>query len=135
MNANSINNLLEVKYISPKKGKGVLAKKNIKKGTIVEIAHILLISNEDYDLIQNSILYNYIYEWDDPNNPKYQNAIALSICQFFNHSYNPNVEYQYNYKNTTIKFIAIKDISKGEELTINYNGNVNDKSPVWFEVE
>ena len=26
------------------------------------------------------------------------------------------------------------DIKKGEELTINYNGLVHDKSPVWFEV-
>jgi hypothetical protein len=34
-----------------------------------------------------------------------------------------------------MEFTATKHISKGEELTVNYNGLVDDKSPVWFEVE
>ncbi len=132
----NVNILLEVKFISSKKGKGVIAKKNITKGTIVDIAHVILISNEDYDSLEKTILYNYIYEWDDPNNPDYNSAIALSgVGQFFNHSYGPNLRYIYDYKNKTIKYITLRDISKGEELTANYNGIVEDKSPVWFEVE
>ena len=62
-------------------------------------------------------------------------GLPMSICQLMNHSYSPNVKYEYNYKNDTIKFRAIRNISAGEELTINYNGRIDDKSPVWFEVE
>ncbi|MFX1275694.1 MAG: SET domain-containing protein-lysine N-methyltransferase [Promethearchaeota archaeon] len=130
-----MNKLVEVKYISPKKGKGLFAKQKIKKGTIIEIAHIILISNDDYERIQDTSLYNYIFIWDDPKKPNYMNALALSICQFINHSYEPNIKYLYNYKNQTIKYLAIRNIEEGEELTVNYNGIVGDKSPVWFELE
>ncbi len=130
-----MSNNLEVKLISPKKGNGVIAKKSFKKNLTVIIGHVILISNSDYDLIQNTILDNYIYEWNDPNNTDFRSAIPLSICQFFNHSYKPNLKYQYDYENTTMEYIAIRDIQKGEELTANYNGIVSDKSPVWFEVE
>jgi hypothetical protein len=131
-----MNKLLEIKYISPKKGRGVVAKKIIKKYTVVEVANVVLIPNNDYDLIQDTILYHYIYEWSDPKNKgEKTNAIAFSVCQFFNHSYTPNLKYTYDYKNTNIEFLAIKDILKGEELTVNYNGKVEDKTPLWFDVE
>jgi len=45
------------------------------------------------------------------------------------------VEYVYNNRNRIIKFVAIRDIDTGEEFTVNYNGNIHDKSPVWFDVE
>ncbi|MBA7682778.1 hypothetical protein ES703_91130 [subsurface metagenome] len=104
-----MNKLIEVKYISAKKGKGVFAKKNIRKGTKINIAHIILISNKEWDLIEDTVLSNY--------------------------SYNPNVKYVYDYKNKCIEHITIRDISKDEEITVNYNGEPFNKSPVWFEVE
>jgi SET domain-containing protein len=33
-----------------------------------------------------------------------------------------------------IEFSAIRDIQKGEEITMNYNGLPEDKTPVWFDV-
>jgi len=129
-----MDNFLDIKYISLKKGKGIFAKKNIIKGTLVEIGHVILISNKEYEQIQDTILYQYIYEWDDPNKPDFQNAVALSKCQFFNHSYKPNLKYVYDYENQTIEYKTLQDVNKGEELTVNYNGYVDDKSPMWFEV-
>ncbi|MFX0073849.1 MAG: SET domain-containing protein-lysine N-methyltransferase, partial [Candidatus Hermodarchaeota archaeon] len=67
--------------------------------------------------------------------PEFTNAITLNISQFINNSYDPNVKYLYDYENKAMEFIATKHISKGEELTVNYNGIVDDKSPVWFEIE
>ena len=131
----STDNLLEIKHCSPKKGKGIFAKKNIKKGTIVEVGHVILISDKEYEQIQDTILYQYIYEWDDPKKPDFKNAIALSQCQFFNHSYKPNLKYIYDYKNQAIEYETLTDVRKGEELTVNYNGHIDDKSPMWFEVE
>ncbi|MFX1278228.1 MAG: SET domain-containing protein-lysine N-methyltransferase [Promethearchaeota archaeon] len=131
-----MNKLTEVKFISYTKGKGVFAKKDIEKGKTVEIAHIILISNKEWDLIKDTILSRYIFEWDDPKyKGHYESAISLSVNQFINHSYTPNVEYSYNYKNKSIKYTAIRNISKGEEITVNYNGDPFDKSPVGFKVE
>lgn len=129
-------NLIEVRYISQRKGKGVFATSDIEKGTLVDIAHVVPIPNKEYKKIKRTVLYNYIYIWEDPKYiPEYKYAITLSISQFINHSYNPNIEYNHDYDNCVIKYHAWKDIPKGEELTVNYNAIVDDKSSVWFKVE
>jgi len=127
---------IEVKSISQRKGRGAFAKKSIKKETVIDVAYVVPIPNNEYKKIRKTILYNYCYIWEDPKHiPTFKNAITLSVSQFINHSYEPNVKYLYDYENKAIEFSAIKDISKGEELTVNYNGLVDDKSPVWFKVE
>ncbi|MFX1411268.1 MAG: SET domain-containing protein-lysine N-methyltransferase [Promethearchaeota archaeon] len=131
-----MNNLVEVKFISLKKGKGLFAKQQIRKGKIIETAHVVLIPNNEYELIDKTVVSNYCFSWENPKyKSEYKMALAMSTCQFMNHSYTPNVRYEYYYRNDSIKYIAIRNISKGEELTMNYNGAVDDKSPVWFKVE
>lgn len=131
-----MNDLLEVRYISEKKGRGVFAKRDIKKDTIIDVAHVVPLPNKDYKRIRKTILYNYCYIWEDPDHkPEFKNAITLSISQFINHSYNPNVKYLYDYDLKAIEFSAIRDIVKGEEILVNYNALVDNQNPVWFEVE
>ncbi|MFX1278229.1 MAG: SET domain-containing protein-lysine N-methyltransferase [Promethearchaeota archaeon] len=131
-----LHDFIKVKKASEKKGKGAFAKKPITKGTIIDIAYVIPIPNKEFKKISKTILYNYCYIWEDPKHmPEFKNAITLSISQFINHSYDPNLKYLYDYDNNVIEFSAIKDISQGEELTVNYNGFVDDKSPMWFEVE
>ena len=126
---------IKIRYISKGKGKGAFAKKDIKKDTIIDVANVILIPNKDYKKIKETVLYDYCYIWKDPKHkPGFENAITLSISQFINHSYEPNIRYLYDYKNKVIEFSAIREIKEGEELTVNYNGLVNDKSPVWFNV-
>jgi len=130
-----MNKYIEVKVISLKKGRGTFAKIDIKKGTLINIGNVVLISNKDYKKIQDTILDNYTFEWEDPKTKgEYATAIALDICQFMNHSYNPNLKNIYDYKNRTVEYVSVRNILKGEELVINYNGKVNDKTPVWFDV-
>jgi SET domain-containing protein len=131
-----MNKLIEVKYVSPKKGKGVFSKSFIKEGTIVDVAHVVLLTENDFDLIADTVLYNYSYEWEDPNNDsEFMAAISLSISQFINHSFTPNIKYDYDYDNKAIVYTAIRDIKIGEELTVNYNGEVDNNKEVWFDVE
>lgn len=131
-----MSDLIEVKFISTKIGKGVFAKKEIKKDTVIDIAYVIPIPNKDYKKIRKTILYNYCYIWDDPEHrPEFKNAITLSVSQFINHSYDPNVKYLYDYEQKAIEYTAIRDISKGEEITTNYNALVPCKDPVWFKVE
>ncbi|MEH2113844.1 hypothetical protein [Nostoc sp.] len=33
-----------------------------------------------------------------------------------------------------MEYIAYRDIEAGEEITANYNGSPDDKSPIWFDV-
>ena len=131
-----MSKLVEVRYVSPSKGRGVFAKRRIKEGTIIDNAQIILIPDDEYYKLDSTIIGNYCHIWDDPNRePGFDAALCMSFCEFINHSFNPNVRYQYDYQTQTIEWITIKTIKKGEELKVNYNGIVDDKSPVWFEVE
>ena len=131
-----MDNLLEVKFVSPKKGKGVFAKKEIKEGTIIDVAHVIPLPNKDYKKIRKTVIFDYCYIWENPKfNPEFKNAISLSVSQFINHSYNPNVRYIFYYDDNCIEFEALRDIQKSEEILVNYNGLVDDKSPVWFDIE
>lgn len=130
-----LHEFIEVKFVSETKGKGAFAKKDIKKDTIIDIANVVLISNKDYRNIKKTYLYNYCYIWEDPKlKPAFKNAITLSVSQFINHSYAPNLRYLYDYKNKAIEYKAIQDIKNGDELTVNYNGLVDDTSPLWFKI-
>jgi hypothetical protein len=40
-----------------------------------------------------------------------------------------------NFAKNIIDIVAYKYIREGQEITINYNGQVDDISPVWFDVE
>ena len=131
-----MHDFIDVKQISDKKGRGAFAKKMIKKGTIIDVAYVVPIPNKEYKKINKTVLYNYCYIWEDPGHmPTFRNAITLSISQFINHSFEPNLKYLYDYENKAIEFSAIRDISEGEELTVNYNGLVTSKDPVWFDLE
>ena len=46
----------------------------------------------------------------------------------------PNAMFIYNIDNISIDFYAIADINDGQEITINYNEDSEDKSPLWFDV-
>ncbi|MBY9002447.1 MAG: SET domain-containing protein-lysine N-methyltransferase [Candidatus Lokiarchaeota archaeon] len=129
-----MNEYIDVKYISEKKGKGAFAKKIIKKKTVIDVANVILIPDNDYNKIRKTVLYDYCYIWGDSKKPGFKNAITLSISQFINHSFKPNAKYLFDYNNNTMEFSAIKDIQEGEEITVNYNGRANDKTPIWFEV-
>ncbi|HWL25392.1 MAG TPA: SET domain-containing protein-lysine N-methyltransferase, partial [Ureibacillus sp.] len=37
-------------------------------------------------------------------------------------------------ENHSIDFYAMRDIHEGEEILVNYNGDPEDQSPLWFEV-
>jgi uncharacterized protein len=53
----------------------------------------------------------------------------------YNHSYGSNCEYFMDFKEETISIKTIRNVEAGEELTINYNGDWNDRKPVWFDAE
>ncbi|HLO89017.1 MAG TPA: SET domain-containing protein-lysine N-methyltransferase, partial [Nostocaceae cyanobacterium] len=81
-------------------------------------------------LITQTVLFNYYFTWHGESG-----AIALGFASLFNHSYYPNAYYVKNFTDRVIEVIAYKYIREGQEITVNYNGAVNDLSPVWFDVE
>jgi|SRR5690606_37508379 len=113
------------------KGRGVFAKAAIPADSILEIAPVILLSAIDRKKIDQTILYNYIFEW--PALEERGACMALGWVPIFNHASPSNCEYCMHWDEQTIEVKTVKNIQAGEELFINYNGDWFDEhSPVWF---
>lgn len=113
------------------KGRGVFSKIAIQADTIVETSPVIVMSAADRKLLDQTLLHDYIFEWQ-PEGAQ-MCCMALGWVPIYNHSYNSNCEYFMNYDDQTISIQTVRDIKAGEELTINYSGDWNDQTKVWFD--
>ena len=110
--------------------RGVFAKETIPAGTLFHQAPVLSYPNEQHKHIEKTSLADYAFEFGVG-----RSAILLGYGMLFNHSYEPNATYEINFENETFDFFAYKDIKAGEEIFINYNGDIDDNDPLWFNKE
>lgn len=109
-------------------GRGLFAERDIKRGEIIEIAPVIVCPKSDLPHLDQTELYNYYFEWSGG-----RAAVALGYGSLFNHSYHANATYQRQFKKDQIVYRAVKNIKKGEEVLINYNGDPNCRDKVWFD--
>ncbi|MFS0861960.1 SET domain-containing protein [Fredinandcohnia sp. 179-A 10B2 NHS] len=107
--------------------RGVFATRDIKKGELIHSAPVVPYPNEQHKYIEKTVLDDYVYEYGINHS-----AIVLGYGMLFNHSYEPNATYDISFEKHTFDYFAYKDIKAGEEVTINYNGDVDDNEPLWF---
>lgn len=112
------------------RGRGVFTSIAIKKGTVIEVAPVIVMTAEDRELLDQTLLHDYIFEW---GLRKKGCCMALGYVPLYNHSYRSNCEYEMDYEQQLISVKTMRAIKAGEELFINYNGDWNNGKPVWFE--
>ncbi|WP_257276123.1 MULTISPECIES: SET domain-containing protein [unclassified Endozoicomonas] len=117
---------------SGSKGRGVFTRKKIERDTVIERCPVLELPPEDLEHIDQTSIYNYYFTWGEAMDSA---AIALGLGSIYNHSYTPNALYRFDMDDRVIEFIAIKKIRPNEEITINYNGSPNDRSPLWEGIQ
>ncbi|MDM5190696.1 SET domain-containing protein [Bacillus sp. DX4.1] len=110
--------------------RGVFAKRDIAKGELLHAAPVISYPNEEHVFIEKTLLADYAFEYGINHT-----AILLGYGMLFNHSYKPNATYEIDFDNHTFNFFAYKDIKAGEEILINYNGEVDDDELLWFDKE
>ena len=113
-----------------KMGRGVFTRKEIPADTVIEISPVIVMPHSDRLLLDKTLLHDYIFEWGAV---KDKCCMALGLVAVYNHSYQSNCEYFMNFDEDTIFIKTVRPINKGEELTINYNGDWNDTNKVWFD--
>jgi len=111
-------------------GRGVFSSEDIAADVIIEVAPVIVMSAADRELLDKTLLHDYIFEWGPG---KKQCCMALGYVPVYNHSYQSNCEYEMDFEAETIAVKTMRAIKAGEELFINYNGDWNDANPVWFE--
>ena len=88
-------------------------------------------TNTDREHLDKTLLHDYIFVWGKEND---RCCMALGLIPIYNHNYNSNCEYFMDFEEETIMIETLRVVEKGEELTINYNGDANDAERVWFDV-
>lgn len=120
---------IEVKRISKEKGRGVFALRDFEEGEVIEKCPVISITPTERKACQKTIFANYIYPWRSTRS----GSLVLGYGSIYNHSFDPNADWKQNFKEGVMTYRAIKDIKKGEEILINYNGEPDDTTPIdWF---
>jgi hypothetical protein len=108
-------------------GTGVFADQFYDVDDIIEQCPVLVVAPADAPRVASTTFGDYVYEWEGGY------ALALGFGSLYNHSRSPSARYEMDYDVEEIHVIAMRPIEPGEEITINYNGDPDDQSPVWFE--
>lgn len=110
------NNLVEVIY-DEKKGRCVIAKEKIRKGTAILRDHIIVAEFNDH--IEKTEFTRYVFEWDAKTV-----VLALGLSSLINHSKFSNVHWNPLYECYMIEMVADRTIERGEELVFDYGNTI-----------
>lgn len=122
------SDLVYVKKVKGK-GRGVFARKPIRRGAVIEKVPKMLLSPEMIvEGMNNSKLAKIFFIHD-----RQTLCVCLGYGSIYNHSFRPNAIYEDGPAATMI-FRALRNIEPNEEICINYNGDPEDKGPVGFTV-
>lgn len=103
--------------------RGVFASQEIQQGALVEVAHCIKLSAQEYyNYGRHTTLEHYLFTGKSGSM-----LLALGVGSLFNHNRQPNLDYRVDHDKLIIRYFAAKNVPAGEELTIFYG----DK--LWFE--
>lgn len=97
-------------------GHAIFAKDYITKGFFVEVAPVVIFEPKD---LLGGELTNYVLLWGD------RMAVGLGWTMVYNHCDQNNCEFSVNHHESLLAIMTARDISAGEQLTVNYG-------PEWF---
>lgn len=113
----------------PGRGRGVLAARAFAAGERIESAPVLVVPRRDTALLQGRLLDSYWFWWDEDHN-----ALGLGCASLYNHACPANARFDRDTAARLLTFTAVRAIAQGEEITINYHGEPDDPSSVWFDL-
>lgn len=124
--------ILSCLYIadSHDRGRGVFTSENLAAGETIEISPVIVMSASERLLLDQTLLHDYIFLWGKDEK---ECCVALGYISIYNHNYLSNAEYEMDFAESSIRIRTVREIKKGEEVFINYNGTWNDAKPVWFD--
>jgi SET domain-containing protein len=105
-------------------GRGVFAGRYLRAGELIEVCPVLVMppGTEEKDLIG---LGAYVFAWGVDED---QLAIALGYGSLYNHSEDPNAEFDPRYGRCELAFRATRDIASGEQIFIDYGWEADERA-------
>jgi len=115
---------VEVRKV-PRMGRGVFAKKAFAVDSVIEECPVILFDNKEGS--GENLTREYSFRWN-----RNKVAISLGYGSLYNHSYEPNARVVQDLKGMQMVVECVRPIKKGEQILINYNGEVDCKDELWF---
>ena len=103
---------------------------DIHEGDIIEIAPVVVLAKEDIECLDRTKLYEYYFLWGEKLDIP---ALVMGYGSLFNHSDDPNAEFEFDLDSDNMHFLAIRDISAGIEITTDYRAGKPEQA-LWFTV-
>ena len=115
-------------------GRGVFASQDIPEGAVIEQSPVIIVPSKDLYAASKvkTVLGYYAFSWTTGKNAK--DAIPFGFISLCNHSYRPNASYNIDRPSRSLFITSLRRIRKGQEITLNYNGDPDCQNPVWFHV-
>lgn len=115
-------------------GRGVFARRAFAAGETVESCAVVLLTCRLASLPGE--LQRLLFNWGVLASLPDRHALALGYGSLYNHDNPASMRYEADAEAQQLRFIAVRDIAGGEELTINYNalgGMPESDHDGWFE--
>ena len=107
------------------KGRGVFARRALRKGEVVEIAPVIPVA-KDAVPDDGGAPDGYLLEWDgDERGSEY--CMPLGYVMLYNHSDKPNIAIESDYRKMEMTVRTLRAVARGEELAWDYNCDI------WFD--
>lgn len=110
-------------------GIGVFAARPFASGELVECCPVIVCPPPDETLIEQTQLRGLYFTWKDD-----AVGLALGYGSLYNHSWEPNAEYELDHRRKLARFHAVRDIAADDEVTINYTGHPDGRGDLWFDL-
>jgi hypothetical protein len=125
---------VEIRHTNSGKNLGVYALRNFRAGEVVEYAVLMMFGQRSKVL--REMFKCYVFNMEKLSN-KSGDALALGYGSLYNSANPANMRYEYvDAPRPLLKFVAVRDITKGQELSVNYSGENGSHESVgnpWFE--
>ena len=121
-----VNDYYEIRIKDPLRGRGLFAKRNIPKFTLIHTAPCIHIPHDEYEQhLKYTELEHYVFNCTKSGGK----MVALGHGSLFNHdSKSPNINFEVDADLCLIRYrTSFKEVKVGEELCISYG------SKVWWD--
>ncbi|HUF32685.1 MAG TPA: SET domain-containing protein [Acidimicrobiales bacterium] len=119
-------------YVAPSgiQGNGVFAARAFETGDLVERAPVLVCPAPQESLLEETDLWGFYFDWGGG-----AVAIALGFGSLYNHAWRANCRYEHDVELGIVDFYAVRPITPGEEVTVNYTGDPDGTGELWFSTD
>lgn len=108
-------------------GTGVFALRPFDPGEVIEVCPVVECAAGEEGLLEQTSLRGLYFHWADGV------AIALGYGSLYNHSWSSNARYETDVEEGVVRFVCVRPVAEGDEVTINYTGDPDGVGELWFD--